>query len=236
MKNLKFYSFITLLVIVASLFILSCSKDEENIQDNNIITNETTSRLASTTCDIVGPLNVSSGTYTYTYTDDSGNTNINWTITPSSAANILSGQGTSTITITFNSSCTISAYGTGGTGGACEDIISITKSNGACCDPTFDAFYICDGTPKGKGAVVPFVNGCDVSTISSIVWDLGGAKWVAGPLAGQSGGTMFPPFNQYSKNIGYYQCQYGMFQISATYNFNNGCPPKTYNLDVTPSN
>jgi hypothetical protein len=129
MKNLKFNSFFTLLVLATSLLIVSCSKEEEQTKENNITTNKTANKLASTACDIVGSLNVGTGTYTYTYTGDSGNTNINWTITPSSAANILSGQGTSTITITFNSSCTMSAYGTGGTAGACEDIISITRCN-----------------------------------------------------------------------------------------------------------
>lgn len=144
MKNLKFNSFFTFLVIFTSLLIFSCSHEEENLKENKKsleITNNT--KLLSTTCDIIGPLNVSTGTYTYTYTytNDSNNTNVNWTITPSSAAVIQSGQGTSTITITFNSSCTLSAYGTGGTGGACEDIISITQSGGnnggdcACPNP-----------------------------------------------------------------------------------------------------
>lgn len=139
MKNLKLYSFLTSLLFFSSLLILSCSQDQENLQENNSL-KINNNKLLSTTCDIVGPLNVSSGTYTYSYTNDSNNTNITWTVTPSSAAVIQSGQGTSTITITFNASCTLSAYGTGGTGGACEDIISITKSSGtggdcACPNP-----------------------------------------------------------------------------------------------------
>lgn len=184
MKNLKFNLFFTFLVIVSSLLILSCSKEEEQTQENNITTNKTASRLASTSCDIVGSLNVSTGTYTYTYTGDSGNTNINWTITPSSAANILSGQGTSTITITFNSSCTMSAYGTGGSGGACEDIISITKSNGSgsdcSCTPVFaNEFY---NVPVSGGGNVEnaiyFGNRTtctfDWSTVSSVKIQIGG--------------------------------------------------------------
>jgi outer membrane biogenesis lipoprotein LolB len=127
MKKLKFNSFIAFLTIVTSILILSCSKEEDKTQEKNITTDN--NQTHSTNCDILGSLNVGSGTYTYTYTGDSGNTNINWTITPSSAANIISGQGTSTITITFNSSCSMSAFGSGGIGGICEDIKSITKNN-----------------------------------------------------------------------------------------------------------
>ncbi|MWB95525.1 hypothetical protein GON26_14235 [Flavobacterium sp. GA093] len=180
-------------------------------------------------------------TATYQYVNATGtSSSITWSYTANPVNSMSLTVNGSSVSVTFSSSFingTLSAAGSGGTAQTCNTILNITKSGGTvCCSPTFDAFYICDGTVKGKGAVVPFVNGCDVNTISSIVWNLGGAKWVAGPLAGQSGGTMLPPFNQYSKNIGYYQCQYGMFQISATYNFNNGCPPKTYNLNVTPSN
>lgn len=180
-------------------------------------------------------------TTTYQYNSNPTVTNIQWVIVQGTGISFIGSTTSSIVTVSFSSTFTggsIQAIGTDSTGQICGPVLPIINTNGGigCCNPTFDAFYICDGTAKGKGAVVPFVNGCDVSTISSIVWNLGGAEWVAGPLAGQSGGTMLPPFNQYSKNIGYYQCQYGMFQISATYNFNNGCPPKTYNLDVTPSN
>lgn len=184
MKNLKFNSFLTLFVLATSLLIVSCSKEEEQTKENNITTNKTANKLASTSCDIVGSLNVSTGTYTYTYTGDSGNTNINWTITPSSAANILSGQGTSTITITFNSSCTMSAYGTGGTGGACEDIISITRSNiiidPCACTPIFaNEFY--NVPVSGSGPIenaIYFTNrttcAFNWSTVSSVKIQIGG--------------------------------------------------------------
>jgi hypothetical protein len=127
MKKLKFNSFIAFLTIGTILLILSCSKDEEKAPQSIITTGN--NQTNSTSCDILGSLNVGSGTYTYTYTGNSVKTNINWTITPSSAANIISGQGTATITITFNSSCRMSAFGSGGTGGICEDIKSITKNN-----------------------------------------------------------------------------------------------------------
>ncbi len=233
-----------LVAIITSIIFYACSKSEDQLvlEKNDVNTTSLSNKssriaLVPTVCDISGSLTVNNGSYTYSYTNNTNNTNINWIATPSTGVTI-SGQGTSTITITFNSnfnSCTLKAIGTGGID-ACEKTITINRATVTCCSPTFDAFYICDGTVKGKGAVVPFVQGCDVSTISKIVWSLGGAKWIAGPLAGQGGGTMLPPFNQYVKNIGYYQCQYGMFRISATYYFNNGCPPSTYNLDVTPTN
>jgi hypothetical protein len=127
MKNLKYYSLFTFLGIFTSLLIVSCSKEEEDKKINSTPTNNNQNPI--TICDLVGQLNVGSGNYNYTYTNNSGHTNINWTVTPSSAGNIINGQGTSTITINFNASCRLSAYGTGGTGGICEDIKPITKTN-----------------------------------------------------------------------------------------------------------
>lgn len=185
MKNIKNYFILTLVAFTSSAIFFACSSDNELIQEKGSSSKIVTSnKLASTICDIVGPLNVSTETYTYTYTNDSNNTNVNWTITPSSAAVIHSGQGTSTITITFNSSCTLSAYGTGGTGGACEDIISITKSGGidseCLCTPVFaNEFY---NVPVSDGGYIEnsiyFENRTtctfDWSTVSSVKIQIGG--------------------------------------------------------------
>lgn len=252
MKKLKISFFIALITLSSTALFFACSSDKEELQDLKSSSKTVSAdKLAQTICDIIGTTVVSSGSAvvtpgssaTYSYTNNTGSaTTITWTLTGVGAT--FSGGGTtitttSPVTVVYSSnfvSGTLSAAGSGGTAQTCNTILNITTPTVTCCNPTFDAFYICDGTVQGKGAVVPFVQGCNVSTISKIVWNLGGAKWISGPLAGQGGGTMVPPFNQYVKNIGNYQCQYGMFRITATYYFNNGCPPSIYNLDVTPTN
>jgi hypothetical protein len=260
MKN---YFKILFIGLFSSILFYACTKNEDQILSDKVVENSTlkttmSSRAVLGTCCYINGTTLTTQTLanlcapnaqaivnagttaTYQYVNNTGNASIiNWTISanPIGSATLISNGSTVTVNyLTSFISGTLSVAGSGGTAQTCNTVLNITTPSVTCCSPTFDAFYICDGTVKGKGAVVPFSQGCNVSTISKIVWNLGGAKWIAGPLAGQGGGTMLPPFNQYVKNIGYYQCQYGMFRISATYYFNNGCPPSTYNLDVTPTN
>lgn len=130
MKNLKFQLMLMLILLTSISTFLSCSNDEVQLNENTQNKN-TTSRIATTSCDITGSLIVGTGTYTYTYTSNTNNVNVNWTATPSTGVTI-SGQGTTTVTITFNSTfngCTLSAYGTGGNDD-CQKTITISKSGG----------------------------------------------------------------------------------------------------------
>lgn len=192
MKKISKLSFIVLLTIISCLIFVACTRENDNeqgVETKNLLKTNNFSRLATTACDIVGPLVINNGTYTYNYTNNTNNTEITWTATPTSAATIISGQGTSTISIVFYSNCTLSAYGKKGNDD-CQKTITITKSSTAAngnlcyCFPLFaNHFYdvpVNVGGAYVKNSIFFEDRGCGFnwSTVSSVKIQIGGSYGV----------------------------------------------------------
>lgn len=139
-----------LLIILVLGVIFSCSNDElmtkeSTIKEESVITGNTNksassksanSALVPTICDVLGDEIVSPGsTLVYNYTASfSPITNVQWSA--STGISIISGQGTSTVTLQFGvgfSGGTISAIGTGNNNNGCN---VIDQQIYACAAPT----------------------------------------------------------------------------------------------------
>lgn len=134
MKSIKLW------ILIFIPFVLSCS--EEELHPNDEI-NNIKSRALRTVCDINGnSCGSPNGTLTLTYSSDFNPNDVNWSI-QSGNISIISGQGTSTVTLRFGSSFnggSVLAIGSGNGGIICSDSYSLTKciiDPPQCTPPTF---------------------------------------------------------------------------------------------------
>lgn len=251
MKKIKFYSLSVFLTLFLSLVIFSCSHDEEKTQENNKTINKV-SKLASPACNIIGETTVSNGTYSYTYTNSGNNSSVNWTITqngnpvPNTVVNVVTGQGTTTVTINFSNTSSgiyrISAFGTGGIDGACEGILNVTKSSSGIdcsCTPDLVGFYNCRPNGTGGGAIsIIESTTCSVnwSAISSVKVELIGAVFSGSTsFSGLSTAILTGPNNgPFHLSFTRPNCVPGsVIKATVTFNYNNGCPSVIKKLDIT---
>jgi len=107
-------------------------------------------------------------------------------------------------------------------------------SGGQCCIPYLDSYFICNGWDYGHGAIyIAYDELCDRNTVEYIEWDVNGAYFLNGPLAGQSSGITYGPGSP--GNIGASPCPDNLnIFVTATVHFNNGCPPVTITQDIEP--
>jgi hypothetical protein len=255
MKNLKIYLSITFISLITSATFLACSSDESDKQTAKTSieeskTNSPTSKAIQTTCGIVSPTisipetsEVFPGSQvTYTYTNTTGTpSNIQWSTNDPANIQLLSNTG-STITVKYSNSFTGGQITAGGTGeGAlfCQSIVNVVKLD--CCTPVLSASYICRGSGTGSAGgsleiSIPTSNNCKITWEHITKIDLSlsdGTKFtVTNPssLYNQSQGTLTYPYiltnNKINLPFRNQECSPDI-ACTATFYFNNGCPPAT---------
>jgi hypothetical protein len=169
MKNYLKIAFIGLLV---SLVFFACSKNDDQIKNDKVISNSVSrSALSSnnalvvgTFCDITGATVVSSGSAivnagsstTYNYFNDTGtSSNIVWSVksaNPVGSIVIVSNGASASVTYASNFvSGSITAYGTGGVADPCRATLTITKTPNipdcSCPQPYFECVTANIGSP-----------------------------------------------------------------------------------------
>ncbi|GAA3730023.1 hypothetical protein GCM10022422_10310 [Flavobacterium ginsengisoli] len=214
------------------------------------------SALVKTVCNVNGPTIVNINTpITYTYTNDSGTpANVTWVANPANLITI-NGSG-STITATFAAgfvSGSITATGFDGTALICASKLDITKQVSTCCTPILSASYICRGSgPSAGGAVDIFLPaGCNIdwSAISKIDVSFtnddednndsnnNNTRFTTtspSDLYNKSKGTLTYPYNVNNNKIrlSFTNPQCVSVFFTATFYFNNGCPPVTATVET----
>ena len=128
------------LVLMMSLIVFSSCSTDEIVPNNEVIESETL-ETKTTTCNIVGNTSAVAGTtVTYTYTSNFTPNNVTWTIT-SGGISILSGQGTTTVTVRFSSNFSggvINALGSGANNISCSENLTISCNGTAPTNVEFD--------------------------------------------------------------------------------------------------
>lgn len=199
---------------------------------------------------------------TYQYNSSTSVNSITWSIVagsvvPAGSLSITGSGATATITTSSTfSSGSIQALGTDNSGQLCGPVMPIVKSSGSgssCCTPILSASYICRGSgPSAGGAVDIFLPaGCNIdwSAISKIDVSFtnddednndsnnNNTRFTTtspSDLYNKSKGTLTYPYNVNNNKIrlSFTNPQCVSVFFTATFYFNNGCPPVTATVET----